>query len=85
MQGELDRIIKDNWKQLDLILTAELKLELDTLVRDNRGLTFPKVNGKYDLEAVLPALSEFIQSANRPDLSVNLTELQYLVDMMGDR
>jgi hypothetical protein len=85
MQGELDRIIKDNWKQLDLILTAELKLELDTLVRDNRGLTFPKVNGKYDLEAVLPALSEFIQLEDRDALEINLMELQYLIEMLGDR
>jgi hypothetical protein len=85
MQTELDRIIKDNWKQLDLILTAELKLELDTLVRDNRGLTFPKVNGKYDLEAVLPALSEFIQLEDRDALKINLMELQYLIEMLGDR
>jgi hypothetical protein len=85
MQTELDRIIDDNWKQLDLILTAELKLELDTLVRDNRGLTFPKVNGKYDLEAVLPALSEFIQLEDRDALKINLMELQYLIEMLGDR
>jgi hypothetical protein len=85
MQGELDRIIKDNWKQLDLILTAELKLTLDVMAQDNQGLSFPKVNGKYDLEAVLPTLSTYIQSSNRPDLSVNLMELQYFIDMMGDR
>ena len=81
----MDRIIDDNWKQLDLILTAELKLELDTLERDNRGLIFPKVNGKYDLEAVLPALSEFIQLKDRDALEVNLMELQYLLEMLGDR
>jgi hypothetical protein len=85
MQAELDRIIDDNWKQLDLILTAELKLTLDVMAQDNQGLSFPKVNGKYDLEAVLPTLSTYIQSSNRPDLSVNLMELQYFIDMMGDR
>ena len=85
MQTELDRIVDAEWKKLDLVLSSELKLTLDAMSQDNQGLSFPKVNGKYDLEAVLPTLSAFIQSANRPDLSVNLMELQYLVDMMGDR
>ncbi len=85
MQAELDRIIDDNWKQLDLVLSSELKLTLDVMSRDNQGLSFPKVNGKYDLEAVLPTLSAYIQSANRPDLGVNVMELQYFIDMMGDR
>ena len=85
MQVELDRIIDDNWKQLDLVLSSELKLTLDVMSRDNHGLSFPKVNGKYDLEAVLPTLSAYIQSANRPDLGVNVMELQYFIDMMGDR
>ena len=85
MQAELDRIIDDNWKQLDLVLSSELKLTLDAISQDNQGLSFPTVNGKYDLQTVLPTLSAFIESANRPDLAVNLIELQYLVDMMGDR
>lgn len=85
MQAELDRIIDDNWKQLDLVLSSELKLTLDAMSQDNQGLSFPKVNGKYDLEAVLPTLSAYIQSANRPDLGVNVMELQYFIDMMGDR
>lgn len=85
MQAELDRIIDDNWKQLDLVLSSELKVTLDAISQDNQGLSFPTVNGKYDLQTVLPTLSAFIQSANRPDLAVNLIELQYLVDMMGDR
>ena len=85
MQAELDRIIDDNWKQLDLVLSSELKLTLDAMSQDNQGLSFPMVNGKYDLEAVLPTLSAFIQSSNRPDLAVNLMELQYFIDMMGDR
>lgn len=85
MQAELDRIIDDNWKQLDLVLSSELKLTLDTISEDNQGLSFPTVNGKYDLQTVLPTLSAFIESANRPDLAVNLIELQYLVDMIGDR
>lgn len=85
MQAELDRIIDDNWKQLDLVLSSELKLTLDAIAQDNQGLSFPTVNGKYDLQTVLPTLSAFIESANRPDLAVNLIELQYLVDMMGDR
>lgn len=85
MQAELDRIIDAEWKKLDLVLSSELKLTLDAISQDNKALSFPKVNGKYDLEAVLPTLSAFIESANRPDLAVNLIELQYLVDMMGDR
>ena len=85
MQAELDRIVDAEWKKLDLVLSSELKLTLDIMSTDIKGLSFPKVNGKYDLEAVLPTLSAFIQSSNRPDLAVNLIELQYLVDMMGDR
>lgn len=85
MQTELDRIVDAEWKKLDLVLSSELKLTLDAMSQDNQGLSFPKVNGKYDLEAVLPTLSAFIQSSNRPDLSVNLMELQYFIDMMGDR
>ncbi|MDA9930443.1 hypothetical protein N9E91_04290 [Alphaproteobacteria bacterium] len=85
MQAELDRIIDDNWKQLDLVLSSELKLTLDAMSQDNQGLSFPMVNGKYDLQAVLPTLSAYIQSANRPDLGVNVMELQYFIDMMGDR
>ena len=84
MQTEMDRIIEAERKQLDVVVISELKQVLDGLEEYEQGLSFPKVNGKYDLEAVLPTLAAHIQSTGR-NLTINVIEIKEMLDLLGDR
>ncbi len=84
MQTEMDRIIEAERKQLDVVVISELKQVLDGIEEDQRGLVFPKVNGKYDLQVVLPTLAAHIQSTGR-NLTVNVIEIKEMLDLLGDR
>ena len=87
MQTEMQRIIDNEWKSLDKVLTIELNAmisDMDTRIAGLKG-KFPKINGKYDVSAVREILADYILSSGQSNLGVKLDELNYLIAMLEDR
>jgi hypothetical protein len=89
IKTELNRVIDEEWKNLDVVLKVELKAEVDAL-KNFQGL-LPRIpvlqTGQYDYSQVVPAIRQhIIQNPNSAgQLAPRIDELLYLLDMVGSR
>lgn len=89
IKTELNRVIEEEWKNLDVVLKVELKAEVDAL-KNFQGL-LPRIpvlqTGQYDYSQVVPAIRQhIIENPNSAgQLAPRIGELLYLLDMVGSR
>jgi len=89
IKTELNRVIDEEWKNLDVVLKVELKAEVDAL-KNFQGL-LPRIpvlqTGQYDYSQVVPAIRQhIIENPNSAgQLAPRIDELLYLLDMVGSR
>ena len=89
IKTELNRVIEEEWKNLDVVLKVELKAEVDAL-KNFQGL-LPRIpvlqTGQYDYSQVVPAIRQhIIENPNSAgQLAPRIDELLYLLDMVGSR
>jgi len=89
IKTELNRVIDEEWKNLDVVLKVELKAEVDAL-KNFQGL-LPRIpvlqTGQYDYSQVVPAIRQhIIENPNSAgQLAPRVDELLYLLDMVGSR
>ena len=78
-------IIQEEYDKLKPILQLELDDILKNLERRTSGLTFSRVNGRFNYDTVAQELADHMATAGRSTrLEVSLSELQYLLNMMRD-
>ena len=78
-------IIQEEYDKLKPILQLELDDILKNLERRTSGLTFSRVNGRFNYDTVAQELADHMATAGRSTrLEVSLSELQYLLNMMWD-
>ena len=82
---EARAIIQEEYDKLKPILQLELDDILKNLERRTSGLTFSRVNGRFNYDTVAQELADHMATAGRSTrLEVSLSELQYLLNMMRD-
>lgn len=89
IKTELNRVIEEEWKNLDLVLKVELRSEVDGL-KNFQGLIakIPKLqSGEYDYSQVVPVIRQHIAQnpGSASTLATRIDELLYLLDMVGSR
>lgn len=89
IKTELNRVIKEEWKNLDLVLKVELRSEVDGL-KNFTGLLakIPKLqSGEYNYSQVVPVIRQHIidNPGSASQLATRIDELLYLLDMVGSR
>ena len=89
IKTELNRVIEEEWKNLDVVLKVQLRSEVDGL-KNFTGLIakIPKLqNGEYDYSQVVPVIRQHIMQnpGSASQLATRIDELLYLLDMVGSR
>ena len=78
-------IIQEEYDKLKPILQLELDDILKNLENRTSGLTFSRVNGRFNYDTVAQELADHMATAGASTrLQVSLSELQYLLNMMRD-
>ena len=82
---EARAIIDEEYLKLKPILQLELDDILKNLENRTSGLTFSRVNGRFNYDTVAQELADHMATVGRSTrLEVSLSELQYLLNMMRD-
>jgi len=89
IKTELNRVIEEEWKNLDVVLKVQLRSEVDGL-KNFTGLIakIPKLqSGEYDYSQVVPVIRQHIMQnpGSASQLATRIDELLYLLDMVGSR